>query len=422
MTSLGYETPFWADLDACERAIVDEKPSPLRVATYNENFQKDTRYLENRYKDNSVKHSKSFQEDDLLTVPKRRKVETQSGKENVRTFQHNQTLSTRSRRNMYAPGHWAQHDSPPRLLGVMPLPQLSVKKKRQAHTHARVQPDQNRSLSPFSVNTLPAAYEMRRPGKIHSPLTNLYDRDSMYRQESPLNFHATGWTGYPLPPDNNLQLPPIKSLTTLPRQRTVSCLAPKISITPEVTVIEAGHNIFWVAIEISATPWCIPENNIQPEASENQSETNGLRDLNVRILPTEKSSIIRILQEQPFPLDRLDPGPSICLLVKVRVHVVKDMQEERQECPQKEIDNLIEALEQELGDSTINYMTVRLSYRPSAFPEWQDVGNASDKMFTTKSKIETAATASVKLHNAMSLWSPAPVLKSNPLLPLIERH
>ncbi|KAG8358380.1 hypothetical protein FVEN_g4134 [Fusarium venenatum] len=156
--------------------------------------------------------------------------------------------------------------------------------------------------------------------------------------------------------------------------------------------------------------------------SENQSETNGLRDLNVRILPTEKSSIIRILQEQPFPLDRLDPGPSICLLVKVRVHVVKDMQEERQECPQKEIDNLIEALEQELGDSTINYMTVRLSYRPSAFPEWQDVGNASDKMFTTKSKIETAATASVKLHNAMSLWSPAPVLKSNPLLPLIERH
>jgi hypothetical protein len=98
------------------------------------------------------------------------------------------------------------------------------------------------------------------------------------------------------------------------------------------------------------------------------------------------------------------------------------MQEERQECPQKEIDNLIEALEQELGDSTISYMTVRLSYRPSAFPEWQDVGNVGDAMFTTQSKIETVATASVKLHNAMSLWSPTPVLQSNPLLPLIERH
>ncbi|KAL6913501.1 hypothetical protein FSST1_011261 [Fusarium sambucinum] len=390
MTSLGYETPFWADLDACERAIVDEKPSPLRVATYNENFQKNTRYLENRYKDNG-----------------RRKVDTQSGKENVRTFHPNQTLSTRSRQNTYAPGHWAQHDSPPRLLGVMPLPQLSVKKKRQAHTHARVQPDQNRSLSPFSINTLPAAYEMRRPGKIRFPLTNLYDRDSMYREEPPLNFDATGWTGYPLPPDNNLQLPPIKSLTTLPRQRTVSYLAPKISITPE-----ERPDLF---LDVAG----LTQENLE---SENQSETNGLRDLNVQILPTEKSSIIRILQEQPFPLDRLDPGPSICLLVKVRVHVAKGMQEERQECPQKEIDNLIEALEQELGDSTINYMTVRLSYRPSAFPEWQDAGNASDEMFTTQSKVETVATASVNLHNAMSLWSPAPALKSNPLLPLIERH
>ncbi|KAG8669195.1 hypothetical protein FPOAC1_008583 [Fusarium poae] len=372
MTNPGYETPFWADLDACERAIADEKPSPLRVATYNENFRENTLYLGNRYKDNSVKHSQSFHGDGLLTVPKRRKVEMQSGKENVRTFQHNQTLSTRSRRNMYTPGNWAQNDSPPRLLGVTPLPQLSVRKKRQAHTHARVQPDQNRSLSPFSINTLPAAYEMRRPGKARSPLTNLYDRDSMHREELPLISHAKGWTGYPLPPDNNLQLPPIKSLTTLP--------------------------------------------------PENQSETNGLRDLNVQILPTEKSSIIRILQEQPFPLDRLDPGPSICLLVKVGVHVAKDMQEERQECPQKEIDNLIEALEQELGDSTISYMTVRLSYRPSAFPEWQDVGNVGDAMFTTQSKIETVATASVKLHNAMSLWSPTPVLQSNPLLPLIERH
>jgi hypothetical protein len=98
------------------------------------------------------------------------------------------------------------------------------------------------------------------------------------------------------------------------------------------------------------------------------------------------------------------------------------MQKERRECPQQEIDNLIEALEEELGDSTVSYMTVRLSYRLSASPEWQDVGSANDDMFSMHSKVETVATASVKLHNAMSLWSPAPVLKSNPLLPLIERH
>lgn len=106
----------------------------------------------------------------------------------------------------------------------------------------------------------------------------------------------------------------------------------------------------------------------------------------------------------------------------MRAHAAKDMQRERRECPQQEIDNLIEALEQELGDSTISYMTVKLSYRLSAFPEWQDVGSASDGMFSTHSKIETVVTASVKLHNAMSLWSPPPALKPNPLLPLIQRH
>ncbi|KPA36869.1 hypothetical protein FLAG1_10338 [Fusarium langsethiae] len=429
MTNPGYEVPFWADLDACERATVYEKPSPLRVARYNENFQQDIGQLENRYKRNSVKHSQSFQGDGFLTVPKKRKLERQlvaPGKENVRTLQNNQTLSTQSSRNVHTPGYWTQRNSPPRLLGVTPLPQLSVKKKRQAHTHARVQPDQNRSLSPFSNNILPAAYEMRRPGKVRPPLTNLYDEDYMHKEESPLVSHATGWAGYPLPPENNLQLPTINSLTTLPRQKTVSCLAPNINITPEVTVIEAGCNIFWVAVEISATPWRASESKIQSGAQnvelENRSDPNSFHDLNVQILPTEQSSIIRVLQEQPFPLDHLDPGSSIFLLVKVRVHVAKGMQKERRECPQQEIDNLIEALEQELGDSTISYMTVRLSCRLSAFPESPDVGSAGNGTFSTYSKIETVATASVKLHNAMSLWSPPPALKPNPLLPLIERH
>jgi hypothetical protein len=31
-------------------------------------------------------------------------------------------------------------------------------------------------------------------------------------------------------------------------------------------------------------------------------DDNGLNDLDVQILPTEESSVIRILQEQPFPM------------------------------------------------------------------------------------------------------------------------
>jgi hypothetical protein len=94
----------------------------------------------------------------------------------------------------------------------------------------------------------------------------------------------------------------------------------------------------------------------------------------------------------------------------------------RQTCLRLESDNLIEALKEELGDSTVSYMTMRLSYRNSAFPMCQDMGIVEDEMFSMHSKIETVATASVKLHNAMSLWSRPPASRSNPLLPLVERH
>ncbi|CCT63834.1 uncharacterized protein FFB20_12795 [Fusarium fujikuroi] len=148
----------------------------------------------------------------------------------------------------------------------------------------------------------------------------------------------------------------------------------------------------------------------------------GLGDLDVQILPTEASSVIRILQEQPFPIHRLGPGSSIFLLAQVQVRVSKAMRRCRRNCSRSESDNLIKALKEELGDSTVSYMTVRLSYRNSAFPMCQDMGIVEDDMFSMQSKIETVATASVKLHNAMSLWSPPPVSRSNPLLPLVERR
>jgi len=98
------------------------------------------------------------------------------------------------------------------------------------------------------------------------------------------------------------------------------------------------------------------------------------------------------------------------------------VQKKRQDYTPQEIDDLIKALEEELGDSTVSYMTVRMSHRLSAFPESHDMGSMSDETLIMNSKIETVATASVKVHNAMSLWSPAPASEHNPLLPLIERH
>ncbi|KAK2135603.1 hypothetical protein NOF04DRAFT_1365809 [Fusarium oxysporum II5] len=239
---------------------------------------------------------------------------------------------------------------------------------------------------------------------------------------------------------------PLVALTepskTLPWPRLERWSTPQITITPEATAIEEGCHRFWVAIEVSVRRWSESAMKCQPGAcqerpdlftdlaglTQRDQETGdiyddgGLNDLDVQILPTEESSVIRILQEQPFPIHRLDPGSSIFLLAQVQVRVSKGMRRCRQKCSRLESDDLIEALKEELGDSTVSYMTVRLSYRNSAFPMCQDMGIVEDDMFSMHSKIETVATASVKLHNAMSLWSPPPVSRSNPLLPLVERH
>jgi hypothetical protein len=88
----------------------------------------------------------------------------------------------------------------------------------------------------------------------------------MLKEELPPVPYAKGRIEHPSSLDNNLHILPINGPTTLPRPRAVPCLAPNINITPEVTTIEAGRNIFWVAIEISAPPRCAPEEKIQPGA------------------------------------------------------------------------------------------------------------------------------------------------------------
>ena len=271
MTTRGYDLPFWVDLDTLDRATLHEKPSPLRVTGYNENLRHDNQHAENRYKHNSMKHCQSFQGDGSPTVAKRRKVDIQpstTGKENVRTLNNNSTPNAYTSRNMHETKCGTQYDSSPRFIGATPSTQLSVKKKRQAQVNTRVQLDQKRSGSPFSCNTLPAAYEMRRAAMVRPPLSNIYDRDCMLKEELPFSSRTISQTEHLSPPESHFPSSPspLDSLTTLSCTREVSYQTPNIKITPEVTAIEAGRETFWVAIEVSATPRRTPERNIQTGA------------------------------------------------------------------------------------------------------------------------------------------------------------
>lgn len=81
----------------------------------------------------------------------------------------------------------------------------------------------------------------------------------------------------------------------------------------------------------------------------------------------------------------------------------------------------MEDLELQLGDSLMTYMSIRVSYSHSAFPSKSTlVGAVESSSFHTK--LSTTAEAAIKLHNALSPWSPHPMPVKNRLLPLIKRH
>ncbi|KAF4964867.1 hypothetical protein FSARC_7259 [Fusarium sarcochroum] len=437
MSSPNYGTPPRGGPYTCGRGFVYDKPSPLSVVKYDNNVSREIYDATDHSKYGSVKYSQVVRGDGALAIAKKRKLDPEraaAGKENLRILQHDKYPSSQGDRTLRDSKDWVQqHDSPPRRLLATPSPQLSVRKRRQTRTHARVQPGQSNTSSPFSSDTLPVGYELRRPVKTRPPLSNICDEIIASKREPPSKFHATGQGENYLPITGCPPLAPSENLTTPQQPRSTWLLTPHVSITPEVNALEKGCHRLWVAIEISTGPWFAPERKVQPGArreqpdlmdlaAEDPSEPDGLYDLDVQILPTAQSSVIRVLQSQSFPVNRLKPESSVFLLAQMQIDVAREVQNKRHECPQYESDDLIKALERELGDSTVKYMTVRLSYRHSAFPTSQDIGIADNGMFSIHSKIETVATASVRLHNAMSIWSPPLASTSNPLLPLIERH
>ncbi|KAM5378723.1 hypothetical protein ACJZ2D_004359 [Fusarium nematophilum] len=85
-------------------------------------------------------------------------------------------------------------------------------------------------------------------------------------------------------------------------------------------------------------------------------EFGRLLDLSVEVMPTAKSSVVRVLQDQSFPISTLRLGSSILLLVQTHIHARKGMRQEKPNHTRQKSEDLIEDLEAELGDSQVEYM------------------------------------------------------------------
>lgn len=91
-------------------------------------------------------------------------------------------------------------------------------------------------------------------------------------------------------------------------------------------------------------------------------------------------------------------------------------------------DGLIAQLENDLGDTLAPYLTVRLTYKHSAFPNVKSRGVVGEGTSMHVTRLQTEATAVIKRHNPLSAWSPRTSqtincpLEANPLIHLVETY
>jgi hypothetical protein len=115
-------------------------------------------------------------------------------------------------------------------------------------------------------------------------------------------------------------------------------------------------------------------------------------------------------------------GSSILLLVKVILQPELALSSPRQHKHTRQMsEELIEDLQLQLGDSTMDYLSIQVSYSHSAFP-FQRGATGETEVSILQTRLVTAAEATIKLHNVHSPWSPHPTSARGCLSSVIESH
>ncbi|PHH71205.1 hypothetical protein CDD82_6679 [Ophiocordyceps australis] len=214
-------------------------------------------------------------------------------------------------------------------------------------------------------------------------------------------------------------------------------LSPCITVTSELTCHEHGRQTVWAAIEVTGRLSSITSSRSSSESSAALASMTGsfvehqldrffefgcLYDLTVQVLPTAGTRVVAIMQEQAFPTT-IYAGSSVFLLAHLEIDLDTHRRRSGTKHVRQKSDELIEDLELELGSSVAGYMRVHVSYSHSAFPEYSGSGaHTVGGVFALRSRLETAATATLKSRRPLSLWSPRPEYLQAHVLSLVERH
>ncbi|KAK2630573.1 hypothetical protein QTJ16_001393 [Diplocarpon rosae] len=205
-------------------------------------------------------------------------------------------------------------------------------------------------------------------------------------------------------------------------------LCPQITITPEISSVDTGSCFLWVAIEVTGT--------LQKADGEDRfvsSRTNSpapdlwpygrLHSMRIDLHPGQGCMVSEIVGDL-HKTKIIRAGETQLILAKIRFNKFVPPTHIRESSS----DGLIAQLENDLGDTLIPYLTVRLTYKHSAFPNIKSPVTVADGMSMHITRIQTEATAVIKRHNPLSAWSPrtsqtinSPV-EVNPLIELVETY
>ncbi|KAH7312914.1 hypothetical protein BKA65DRAFT_148923 [Rhexocercosporidium sp. MPI-PUGE-AT-0058] len=205
-------------------------------------------------------------------------------------------------------------------------------------------------------------------------------------------------------------------------------LCPQIVITPEISSVDTGCCFLWVAVEVTGTLQRADGYEARYDGSITAHvpdlEAYGrLHSMRIDLHPGQGcivSEIIGDLHKSKI----VRAGETQLILAKVRFSKFIASANLRESSS----DGLIAQLENDLGDTLTPYLTVRLTYKHSAFPNIKNPALISDGMSMHVTRLQTEATGVIKRHNPLSAWSPRTSqtihspLEVNPLFNLVETY
>ncbi|KAI9642293.1 hypothetical protein NHQ30_009095 [Ciborinia camelliae] len=256
-------------------------------------------------------------------------------------------------------------------------------------------------------------------------LSHPFETDSQDISHARINSRASSYY------DGTIMMssPPTPSLASFREDNFVLC--PQISVTPESASVNAGVCTLWAAVEITGVLRRADGTSTLDDAGRAYS----IQNLAPRCLGRSQSHFVGVFSLIVIDLRsygslhniavEFQPGPNCIIvdqpedtfqaktirlsethlmLVKIRLNEVKVSLSHAKE---KSSDELIENLNEILGDTTTQYLTVKLNYRHPAFLNLRQQAAEGDfRLLPQHTLLETKATATIKRHNPASAWSP----------------